>query len=206
WAARRGSGCHVYLVGPVPTSVACSLHVPRSLWRRADGFPSAMLARNALFLADRGDRREGTPATEPGEFFSSISFVLRGGASRAPDFARRSYYRRQAPGAARTMGMIGALESFTPATRDVAARGAPIRLVEAGAGAPLVPVPDSLASPLAWEDVLPKLAARFRVIVPDLPGFGDSEKPPPGRYAYGFDTFSESLVDLVAGLGLSRVS
>jgi pimeloyl-ACP methyl ester carboxylesterase len=93
-----------------------------------------------------------------------------------------------------------------PTVRDVAARGARIRFVEAGSGPPLVLVHDYLASRLAWDDVLPRLAARFRVIVPDLPGFGESEKPPPGRYRYDFDAFSESLVDLLAAIGLGRVS
>ena len=91
-------------------------------------------------------------------------------------------------------------------TRDVAARGARIRFAEAGAGLPLVLVHDYLASRVAWEDVVPKLAERFHVIVPDLPGFGESEKPPPSRYRYDFDGFSESLVDLVAALGLGRIS
>ena len=93
-----------------------------------------------------------------------------------------------------------------PITRDVTARGARIRFVEAGQGPPLVLVHDFLSSHLAWEDVLPRLAQRFHVIVPDLPGFGDSEKPAPNRYAYGFEAFSESLVDLVAALRLGRVS
>jgi pimeloyl-ACP methyl ester carboxylesterase len=91
-------------------------------------------------------------------------------------------------------------------TRDVAARGARIRFVEAGSGPPLVLIHDYLASRVAWDDVLPRLAERFHVIVPDLPGFGESEKPPPGRYRYGFEGFSESLVDLLAALGLARVS
>jgi pimeloyl-ACP methyl ester carboxylesterase len=93
-----------------------------------------------------------------------------------------------------------------PTTRDVAARGARIRFVEAGSGPPLVLVHDYLASHVAWDDVLPRLAQHFRVVVPDLPGFGESEKPPPGRYRYGFDGFSESMVDLLAALGLPRVS
>ncbi len=93
-----------------------------------------------------------------------------------------------------------------PVTRDVAARGARIRFVEAGSGPPLVLVHDYLASRVAWDDVLPRLAESFHVIVPDLPGFGESEKPPPSRYKYDFDGFSESLVDLVAALGLGRVS
>jgi pimeloyl-ACP methyl ester carboxylesterase len=93
-----------------------------------------------------------------------------------------------------------------PVTRDVAARGARIRFAEAGTGTPLLLVHDYLASRVTWDDVLPRLAERFRVIVPDLPGFGESEKPPPSRYRYGFEGFSESLVDLIAALGLGRVS
>lgn len=91
-------------------------------------------------------------------------------------------------------------------TRDVAARGARIRFVESGQGPPLVLVHDYLSSHVAWDDVLPRLAQRFRVVAPDLPGFGESEKPPPGRYRYDFDGFSESLVDLLAALHLPRVS
>jgi pimeloyl-ACP methyl ester carboxylesterase len=97
-------------------------------------------------------------------------------------------------------------DSGRPITRDVAARGARIRFVEAGSGPPLVLVHDYLASRVAWEEVLPQLAENFHVIVPDLPGFGESEKPPPSRYRYDFEGFSESLVDLIAALGLGRVS
>jgi pimeloyl-ACP methyl ester carboxylesterase len=93
-----------------------------------------------------------------------------------------------------------------PLTRDVAARGARIRFVEAGEGPPLVLVHDYLSSHVAWDDVLPRLSERFRVIAPDLPGFGESEKPPPSRYRYDFEAFSESLVDLCAAVGLVRIS
>ena len=94
----------------------------------------------------------------------------------------------------------------TPITRDVAARGARIRFVEAGSGLPLILVHDYLASRVAWDDVLPRLAENFHVIALDLPGFGESEKPPPSRYRYDFDGFSESVIDLIAALGLTRVS
>src|ERR1700723_2693272 len=87
-----------------------------------------------------------------------------------------------------------------PSTRDVAARGARIRFVEAGDGPPLVLVHDYLASRVAWDDVLGGLSARFRVIAPDLPGFGESEKPPPSRYRYDFESFCESLADLIAAV------
>jgi pimeloyl-ACP methyl ester carboxylesterase len=100
----------------------------------------------------------------------------------------------------------GRREPSQSTSHDVAARGARIRFVEAGSGSPLILVHDYLASGVVWDDVLPRLAERFRVIAPDLPGFGESEKPPPGRYRYDFEAFSESLVDLIAAVGLGRVS
>jgi pimeloyl-ACP methyl ester carboxylesterase len=102
--------------------------------------------------------------------------------------------------------MLERRDTLQPITRDVAARGARIRFVEAGRGPPLLLVHDCLASRVAWDDVLLRLARRFHVIAPDLPGFGESEKPAPGRYGYDFDAFSESLVDLAAALGLVRLS
>jgi pimeloyl-ACP methyl ester carboxylesterase len=91
-------------------------------------------------------------------------------------------------------------------TRDMNARGARVRFVEAGEGPTLLLVHGFLASHVSWEDVLPTLGSMFHVIVPDLPGFGESEKPSPARYLYSFDAFAESLVDLVAALELGRVS
>jgi pimeloyl-ACP methyl ester carboxylesterase len=92
--------------------------------------------------------------------------------------------------------------------KDVAARGARIRFVEAGdgnAGVPVVLLHDCAATHATFAKVIERLAADFRVIAPDLPGFGGSEKPDPQKYAYGFDAFSESVFDLVAALGLGRV-
>lgn len=89
--------------------------------------------------------------------------------------------------------------------KDVSARGARIRFVEAGAGAPLVLLHDCAASHEVFTGLIERLAGTFRVIAPDLPGFGASEKPDPQKYAYGFDAFSESVFDLVAALGLGRV-
>jgi pimeloyl-ACP methyl ester carboxylesterase len=92
------------------------------------------------------------------------------------------------------------------ATRDVGTRGARVRFFEAGSGPPVVLVHGYLSDRASWRAVVPELARRYRVIVPDLPGFGDSEKPPPARYAYGFDTFADSIVDVIAGLDLGRTS
>lgn len=89
--------------------------------------------------------------------------------------------------------------------KDVSARGARIRFVEAGAGTPLVLLHDLASSRDVWEPTLTRLAGTFHVVAPDFPGFGGSEKPDPQRYAYGFDAFAESVFDLVAALGLGRV-
>lgn len=94
--------------------------------------------------------------------------------------------------------------------RDVSTRGARIRFVEAGSGPPLVLLHDALASHETFVQTSAFLTggtegSSFRVIAPDLPGFGASEKPDPQRYAYGWDAFADSIADLVAGLGLGRV-
>jgi len=90
--------------------------------------------------------------------------------------------------------------------RDLTARGARVRFVEAGDGPPLVLLHDFLSSHAQWDDVIEPLARSFRVIAVDLPGFGDSEKPDPARYDYGFGAFAEAIVDLAAALHLPRIS
>ena len=91
-------------------------------------------------------------------------------------------------------------------TRDVTARGVRMRVVEAGSGPPVVLVHDVLVSHLEFESVIASLATRYRVLAPDLPGFGESEKPSPSRYAYGIESFAEAIVDMIAALELGRVS
>ncbi len=90
--------------------------------------------------------------------------------------------------------------------RDVTVRGVRVRAIEAGSeGAPpLLLVHGFLVSHAEFDDVVDSFAERFHVIAPDLPGFGDSEKPSPARYPYGIDAFSESLADLIAAFGVGR--
>lgn len=82
-----------------------------------------------------------------------------------------------------------------------------MRVVEAGdeAAPPLVLIHGFLVNHAEFDDVIEALAEDFRVIAPDLPGFGDSEKPAPKRYAYGIETFTESIADLIAAYGVARV-
>src|SRR6185437_7133696 len=92
--------------------------------------------------------------------------------------------------------------------RDVSARGVRTRVLEAGSDrAPaLVLIHGLCTSHRSFEDLVEKLSARFHVIVPDLPGFGESEKPNPTRYSYGVEAHAESVADLIAAFGVGRAS
>jgi pimeloyl-ACP methyl ester carboxylesterase len=56
-------------------------------------------------------------------------------------------------------------------------------------------------SGFAWRRVLPELADRYRVIAPDLRGFGDSSKPMTG---YDTRTVGQDIVRLLDRLGIDR--
>src|SRR5438309_2306839 len=113
-----------------------------------------------------------------------------------------------AKNADRAASAAGRSPSREGVIRDVTARGVRTRVLEAGPErAPaLVLVHGLFASHRAFDDVVEDLAERFHVIAPDLPGFGESEKPSPARYAYGIEAFSESIADLIAAFGVGRAS
>src|SRR5215475_506203 len=54
-----------------------------------------------------------------------------------------------------------------------------------------------------FRDLIPKLADRFHVIAPDLPGFGQSDMPDRGTFTYTFDNVARVIDRFteVAGLG-----
>jgi len=89
--------------------------------------------------------------------------------------------------------------------RDVLARGVRLRLVESGDGPPLLFLHGLYLDHGTWDDVTEELAD-FHCVAPDLPGFGESEKPPASRFPYGIESFVDSIVDLYAALGLGPVS
>jgi pimeloyl-ACP methyl ester carboxylesterase len=90
--------------------------------------------------------------------------------------------------------------------RDVTASGVRLRVSEEGAGEPVVLLHGLFVDHSSWSGVVPRLRDQFRLIAPDLPGFGASEKPAASRFPYGVDAFAEAIADLYAGLGLGRAS
>ena len=61
--------------------------------------------------------------------------------------------------------------------RDVVADGVRLRVLEAGRGPAVLLLHGLSASNAVWEHVVDELADRYRVVAPDLPGHGESDKP-----------------------------
>ena len=55
-----------------------------------------------------------------------------------------------------------------------------------------------------FRDLIPLLADRFRLIAPDLPGFGQSEMPDRGAFAYTFDNVARVIDRFTEIVGLGR--
>jgi pimeloyl-ACP methyl ester carboxylesterase len=53
-----------------------------------------------------------------------------------------------------------------------------------------------------FRDLIPLLADRYRVIAPDLPGFGNTVAPPRDKFAYTFDSLADVIEGFVEALGL----
>lgn len=76
------------------------------------------------------------------------------------------------------------------------------------AGAPDAPIILLLhgfpTSSFQFRELIPRLADRYRVIAPDLPGFGFTEVPEPRHYKYSFDGLAETILAFTDALGLVR--
>jgi pimeloyl-ACP methyl ester carboxylesterase len=55
-----------------------------------------------------------------------------------------------------------------------------------------------------FRDLIPLLQNRFRLIAPDLPGFGQTKAPPRGQFAYTFDNLADVIDRFTQAVGLSR--
>lgn len=55
-----------------------------------------------------------------------------------------------------------------------------------------------------FRDLIPELADRYRVIAPDLPGFGLTKAPPRGQFDYTFDALGDVIGSFVDAIGLQR--
>jgi pyruvate/2-oxoglutarate dehydrogenase complex dihydrolipoamide dehydrogenase (E3) component/pimeloyl-ACP methyl ester carboxylesterase len=60
------------------------------------------------------------------------------------------------------------------------------------------------ASSFQFRELMPRLADRYRVIAPDLPGFGFTEVPEDRRYPYTFDALAQTIAAFTDALDLTR--
>jgi pimeloyl-ACP methyl ester carboxylesterase len=88
---------------------------------------------------------------------------------------------------------------MTPIARDVFVDGIRVHLLEAGEGPALVLLHGLSATHANWEHTIAGFADRFRVIAPDLPGHGRSEKP---DAPYTIDFYAGIVRSLGHALGI----
>jgi len=55
-----------------------------------------------------------------------------------------------------------------------------------------------------FRDLIPLLADRFRVVAPDLPGFGQSDMPERSEFTYTFDNVARAIDRFTEAVGLDR--
>jgi pimeloyl-ACP methyl ester carboxylesterase len=83
-----------------------------------------------------------------------------------------------------------------------------VKVFYRAAGDPSAPVVLLLhgfpTSSFMFRELIPRLADRFRVIAPDLPGFGFTEVPGERKYTYSFDALARTIEAFTDALGLNR--
>lgn len=55
-----------------------------------------------------------------------------------------------------------------------------------------------------FRELIPELAGEYRVIAPDLPGFGNTTAPPRGKFDYTFDNLAKVIGEFAEALNLRR--
>lgn len=92
-----------------------------------------------------------------------------------------------------------------PAERRVDVNGLSVRCLLAGrTGSPVVLIHGLGASAEIWSANIGPLAAKHRVCVPDLPGFGRTEMPPGMDFTPA--AYSRFIVDFMTALGIGRAA
>jgi len=91
-------------------------------------------------------------------------------------------------------------------TRRIATDGAEIQLRAGGQGPPLLLLHGYPQTHVLWHRVAPRLAQHFRVIAPDLRGYGASSKPAAGADGTGYSkrVMARDMAGVMAALGHER--
>ena len=83
-----------------------------------------------------------------------------------------------------------------------------VRVFYREAGAPDAPAILLLhgfpASSFMYRELIPRLAARYRVVAPDLPGFGFTDVPAARDYKYSFEAIAKTITAFTEAIHLNR--
>lgn len=74
-----------------------------------------------------------------------------------------------------------------------------------GDGPPLVLLHGYMMSHYYFQGVYPRLSESHQVIAIDAPGYGESDRPPPSRFAYDYPAYAQVTVEVLDKLGLGAV-
>jgi haloacetate dehalogenase len=85
----------------------------------------------------------------------------------------------------------------------VLANGIRQHYLDAGEGAPVILLHGFPETSFAWRYQIPELAKHYRVIAPDLRGYGETEKP---YHGYDKRTMALDVLELMRALRLSKVA
>lgn len=89
------------------------------------------------------------------------------------------------------------------ASNSVEVEGLKLHYLEQGSGEPVLLLHGWPTSSQLWRNLIPPMARHNRVIAPDLPGFGKSDKPLDASYSFRF--FDRILTGFLDQLGIERV-
>jgi haloacetate dehalogenase len=94
------------------------------------------------------------------------------------------------------------IDGFTQ--RRIQTNGITLSVHEAGQGTPLILLHGYPQTHMSWHRVAPAFARQFRVIVPDLRGYGDSDVPEdtPDHSAYSKREMARDITGLMDALGI----
>ena len=126
-------------------------------------------------------------------------FVVQGGSLVAAAGAASAAAEK--PSVAKTKALVP-LTSI----RRVEADGVTVFYREAGApDAPVVLLLHGFpTSSFQYRELIPRLADKYRVIAPDLPGFGFTEVPEGRQYKYTFDALAKTILAFTEALNLKH--
>lgn len=93
-----------------------------------------------------------------------------------------------------------------PSARRIKVHDIELDVIVAGEGPPVLLVHGYPQTKYMWRHLIPTLASKFTVVVPDLRGYGDSDKPPSGtdHAAYSKRAMARDLAGLMTELGFRK--